>query len=69
VTITLQQSGNVSGPYQNTAAKYISTNSTLTTTATGGTTGFYRTAGYQSGVSLGQPKVTGSNVVMQVQVP
>jgi hypothetical protein len=69
VTITLQSSTNVGGPYQDIASQYNGTNSTLSTSSTGPTTGFYRTAGYQSGVVLGAPVVTGSNVVIGVQVP
>jgi hypothetical protein len=69
VTITLQSSTNVNGPYQDIAALYNGTNSTLTTSSTGGTTGFYRTVGNQAGVVLGKPAVSGSNVVLGVQVP
>jgi hypothetical protein len=69
VTITLQSSSNVTGPYGNVASVYNSANSTLSTSATGGATGFYRAAGTQSGVLLGTPAVVGSNVVLGVQVP
>lgn len=69
VTITLQKSAAVTGPYANTAAKYDSANATLSTTPTGGSTGFYRTAGGKPGIVLGQPAVTSSNVVIGVRVP
>jgi hypothetical protein len=69
VTITLQSSTNVNGPYANVASQYNSANSTLSTSSPGPITGFYRTAGNQSGVVLGAPAVTSSNVVMGVQVP
>ena len=69
VTITLQSSPNVSGPYANIASQYDSVNSTLSAASTGSGLGFYRTAGDQSGVVLGAPAVTGSNVVLGVQVP
>jgi hypothetical protein len=69
VTITLQSSANVGGPYTNTPAVYNSGNSTLSTPSAGPTTGFYRAAGTQAGVVLGAPAVTSSNVVIDVQVP
>jgi hypothetical protein len=69
VTITLQSSTNLGGPYQNVAAQYNGTNSTLSTTTTGGVTDFYRTSGNQAGVVLGPTTVSGSNVVIGVQVP
>jgi hypothetical protein len=69
VTITLQSSPNVSGPYANIASQYNSANSTLSASSTGTNTGFYRTAGDQAGVVLGKPFVTTSNVVIGVQVP
>jgi hypothetical protein len=69
VTITLQSSTNVAGPFINVASHYDNTSSTLSATAPGQTAGFYRTAGNQAGVALGAPAVAGSNVVMSVQVP
>ena len=69
VTLTLQQSPSVQGPYANTAAKYNSGNSTLSTAPTGGSAGFYRTVSDQHGIRLGNPAVTSSNVVMGVSVP
>jgi hypothetical protein len=69
VTITLQSSQNVKGPYADIASQYNSSDSTLSTSSSGSSTGFYRTSGDQSGVVLGPPAVTGSNVVMGVQVP
>ena len=69
VTITLQKRARANGPYLDAPAKYNSANSTLSTGSTGEGTGFYRTAGGKPGIILGQPSVTGSNVVMSVQVP
>jgi hypothetical protein len=69
VTITLQSSQNANGPYANTAVQYNSANSTLSTATTGSSTGFYRASADQPGVVLGTPALTGSNVVMGVQVP
>jgi hypothetical protein len=69
VTLTLQKSPNVRGPYVNTPAKYNSANSTLTTSTTGTNTGFYRTVSDQHGITLGAPTVTGTNAAIAVQVP
>jgi hypothetical protein len=69
VTITLQSSTNLNGGFSDIASLYNSSNSTLSTSITGGRTGFYRTQGTQAGVVLGAPTVTGSNVVMGIQVP
>jgi hypothetical protein len=69
VNITMQQSGNVSGPYANTPAKYNSATGQISTSTTGGNTGFYRAAADLPGVRLGAPTVTGSNVTITVKVP
>jgi hypothetical protein len=69
VTITLQSSPNVSGPYASIPSQYNSSSSTLSTSSAGSGAGFYRTLGDQSGVVLGPPALAGSNVVMGVQVP
>ena len=69
VTLTLQKSSNVQGPYASTPAKYNSANSSLTTSTTGTPNGFYRTTSDQHGITLGSPTVTGTNVSMGVQVP
>jgi hypothetical protein len=69
VTITLQSSTNVAGPYVSIPTQYNPSNSTLSAASPGPVTGFYRTAGDQAGVVLGAPAVTGSNVVLGVQVP
>ena len=69
VNVTLQQSGNVNGPYANVVAKYNSTTGQLSTSPTGGSTGFYRVAADLPGVSLGAPAVTSSNVVVGVKLP
>jgi len=69
VTITLQNSPNVAGPYSSAKVIYNSANSTLSAPLTGGVGGFYRAAADQPGVVLGSPTVTGTNVVIGVQVP
>jgi hypothetical protein len=69
VNITVQQSGNIGGPYANTASKYNSTTGQLSTSPTGGSTGFYRTSANLPGVKLGTPTVTSSNVLFGVKLP
>jgi hypothetical protein len=69
VTITLQSSPNVTGPYADAKVSYNSTNSTVTTGLTGGGAGFYRVKSDTQGVTLGYPKVTGTNVTIGVQAP
>jgi len=69
VTITLQQSSNVNGPYGSTPSQYSSSTGQLTTPNTGGTTGFYRVAADLPGVSLGAPTVTSTNVAIKVNLP
>ncbi len=69
VTITLQSSPGVRGPYANTAAKYNAATATLSAAPPTGNTAFYRTVGDTAGVKLGSPQVTGSNVLISVQVP
>jgi len=69
VTITLQSSPNVQGPYSDAKVIYNGANSTLSTALPGGKAGFYRAKTDQPGVVLGNPVVTSSNAVMSVQVP
>jgi hypothetical protein len=69
VNITVQQSSNVGGPYANTTSKYNSTTGQLSTSPTGGSTGFYRTSANLPGVKLGTPTVTSSNVLFSVKLP
>ncbi len=69
VTITMQKSGSVNGLYANTAAKYDNSTGNISTSKTGGNTGFYRAVADLHGVSLGAPTVTSSNVVMKVNIP
>jgi hypothetical protein len=69
VNVTMQQSGNVGGPYANVAAHYNPATGRLSTAPTGGGAGFYRAAADLPGVKLGAPTVTSSNVVMSLQVP
>ncbi len=66
-SVTVQSSGQAPGPYVSVPAAYNGANSTVSAPTTGAGTGFYRTVSDQPGVSLGQPKVTGSNVVMTIQ--
>ena len=69
VTVTLQGSANVTGPYINQKVLYNSGNSTVTSPLSGAPAGFYRAKADQSGVVLGSPTVTGSNVTIGVQAP
>jgi hypothetical protein len=69
VTLTLQNSPNIAGPYANAKVIYNSGNSTLSAPLTGGSAGFFRAQADQPGVVLGSPAVTASNVVIGVQVP
>ena len=69
VTLTLQSSPSVTGPYANTKVQYNSANSTLSAPLAGQGNGFYRAAADLPGVLLGQPTLTGTNVVIGVQVP
>ena len=65
--VTLQRSPLATGPYTSVPAAYNGADQTVTSTTTGGSSGFYRTVSPQPGVSLGQPKLTGSNVVMTIE--
>jgi hypothetical protein len=69
VTVTLQNSQNVVGPFVNTKVIYNNATKTVSAPLTGGATGFYRVAADQAGVTLGTPTVTSTNVVMSVNVP
>lgn len=69
VTITMQQSSNVGGPYANTSSKYDNSTGKISTSKTGASTGFYRAVADLHGVSLGAPTVTSSNVLMKVNIP
>ncbi len=69
VTITLQSSTNIAGPFVSVASHYDSSTSTLSANPPGTNAGFYRTSGHQAGVVLGAPTVTSTNAVMSVQVP
>jgi hypothetical protein len=69
VTITLQASSGVAGPYVSVPSQYNSANSTLSTPLAGANAGFYRTVSDQSGVALGAAAVTSSNAVIGVKVP
>jgi hypothetical protein len=69
VTITMQSSGGVGGPFANIPAKYDSSTGKISAAKTGGSTGFYRAVADLHGVNLGGPTVTSSNVVMKVNIP
>lgn len=69
VTVTVQSSPNVAGPYANTKVVYNSANSTVSAPLPGTGGGFFRAQADQAGVVLGTPAVTSSNVVIGVQVP
>ena len=67
ITITMLKSSSVKGPYTATPSTYNSSNGTLTTSTTGGPTGFYQLKSDTAGVVLGSPSVSGTNVSMTVQ--
>jgi hypothetical protein len=69
VTVTVQSSPTVAGPYAAVASTYNSNNATLTTVTTGTNTGFYRVQADRYGVILGSPTVSGTNVTMGIQTP
>jgi Domain of unknown function (DUF4331) len=69
VSVTMQQSANVNGPYANTAAKFDPTTGKILVPSTGGSSGFYRAVADQSGVVLSAPTMTSSNVIIGVKVP
>jgi hypothetical protein len=69
VNVTMQQSGNVAGPYANVASKYNGSTGQLSTSPTGGNTGFYRVKADLPGVTLGTPAVTSSNILIGVKLP
>jgi hypothetical protein len=69
VNVTVQESGNVGGPYTSVASKYNNSTGQLSTSPTGGSTGFYRTSANLPGVKLGTPTVTSSNVLFGVKLP
>ena len=69
VNITMQKSGGVNGPYANTASKYDSSTGKISTSPTGGSTGFYRAVTDLPGVSFGTPTVTSSNVMIGLKIP
>jgi hypothetical protein len=69
LTITLQKSGSVPGPYIDTPATYNSASSTLTTSTSASGPGFYRAKADLPGIRLGIPAVSGTNVVIGLQAP
>ena len=69
VTITLQGSGGLRGPFVDKAAKYNQSTGKLSTTPNGSDSGFYRAKADLPGVVLGTPTVTSTNVLMTVTRP
>jgi len=69
LTITLQKSSAVTGPYVDTHATYNSSSSTLSTPRSANGPDFYRAKADTAGVRLGTPVVTGTNVAIRLQAP
>jgi hypothetical protein len=69
VTITLQKSSAVIGPFIDTKASYDSSSSSLTTPRANDGAAFYRAKADLPGVRLGKPAVNGANVVIGLQTP
>ncbi len=64
ITITLQTSANVQGPYRNTPVTYESANRELSAPKGANDTSFYRLKADRAGVQLGQPAVRGERVAI-----
>jgi hypothetical protein len=69
LTITLQKSGAVSGPYLDTPATYNSSTSTLSTPKAASGPEFYRAKSDTPGVRLGTPSASGASVVLGLRTP
>jgi Domain of unknown function (DUF4331) len=69
VTITLQSSPAVTGPYANTPVTYDSASGTLIAPKPTSGTGYYRTKADRAGVSLGPPTVQANGVSIGVRTP
>jgi hypothetical protein len=69
LTITLQKSSAVTGPFVDTPATYNSSSSTLSTGKPAEGSEFYRAKADLAGVHLGTPSVSGTNVLIHLQVP
>ena len=69
VTISLQRSPNVVGPYASVPATYNSGMKTLTADKAGANAGFYRVKADRHGVSLSSPAVQGDSVSIGVRTP
>jgi hypothetical protein len=69
LTITLQKSTAVSGPFVDTHAIYNSSSSSLSTAKAAVGPEFYRAKADLPGVHLGNLSVNGTNVVMRLQTP
>ncbi|HLH56000.1 MAG TPA: DUF4331 domain-containing protein [Verrucomicrobiae bacterium] len=68
VTVTLQKSGKVTGPYLDTQSSYDSSSSSLITSGSQGPN-FYRVKADVAGVQLGTPSVSGTNVTIGLKAP
>lgn len=69
VTITLQKSKSVEGPYASVQASFDSGTRQLKTAKPNGTTSFFRLKSDRSGVELGHPAVDGESVRLGVATP
>jgi hypothetical protein len=69
VTITLQSSAKVEGPYTSVRATYAPTSKSLVLPKSANSTEFYRLKSDRAGVELGQPTFTGANVQLGVTTP
>jgi hypothetical protein len=69
LTITLQHSAKVNGPFVDAAVKYDSVNQKLSSAMAGANAGFYRVRADRAGVKLSSPTVQGTNVLIGVEAP
>jgi Domain of unknown function (DUF4331) len=69
LTITLQKSSAVTGPFNDTPATYDGATSSLATSKSANGPEFYRAKADISGVRLGTPVVSGTNVIIGLQTP
>jgi hypothetical protein len=69
LTISLQKSSAVTGPYIDTPATYDSSTGTLSTPKSANGPDFYRAKADRAGVRLGTPVVSGTSAVIGLQTP
>jgi hypothetical protein len=69
LTITLQKSSAVTGPFNDTPATYDGSTSSLATSKSANGLEFYRAKADVAGVRLGTPAVSGTNVIIGLQTP